>query len=83
MNHKKIDGMADKIAEEISNVLADVMKPVFENLTKEIHALAAGLEDRQKENMRSMADAFLQQMAKTADRMFESITADTADICRL
>ncbi|MCI8308185.1 MAG: hypothetical protein HFH14_09075 [Lachnospiraceae bacterium] len=83
MNNKKIDSMADKISVEISDVLADVMRPVFENLTKEISTLVAGLEDRQKENMKSMADAFLQEMAKTSGSMFESITADTADICRL
>lgn len=83
MNNKKVDSMADRISEEITAGLADVMKPVFENLAKEIHTVVTGLEDRQKENMKNMADAFLQEMAQASDRMFEGIVKETAGICRM
>lgn len=83
MNNRKVDNMADRISEEISEGLAVVMKPVFENLAKEISGLVTGLEDRQKENMRIMADAFLQEMAKASGSMFNNIAKDSADICRM
>ena len=83
MNNKKVDSMAERISEEISDGLAEVMKPVFENLAQEISKLVTGLEDRQKENMKIMADAFLQEMAHASDRMFESVAKDAEGICRL
>lgn len=83
MNNKKVDSMADRISGEISDGLAEVMRPVFENLAQEISKLVTGLEYRQKENMKIMADAFLQEMAKASGRMFEGITKDTVDICRM
>ena len=52
MNNKKVDSMADRISGEISEGLAEVMRPVFENLAQEISKLVTGLEYRQKENMK-------------------------------
>jgi len=83
MNEKKANILATQIAEGISAGLADVMKPVFDNLANEIRSLQENIEVKQKESIKIMADEFIKEMKNSSDKMFDKISKDTIEISKM
>lgn len=83
MNEKKANILATQIAEGISAGLADVMKPVFDNLANEIRSLQENIEVKQKESIKIMADEFINEMKNSSDKMFDKISKDTIEISKM
>ena len=83
MNEKKANILATQIAEGISAGLADVMKPVFDNLANEIRSLQENIEVKQKDSIKIMADEFIKEMKNSSDKMFDKISKDTIEISKM
>jgi len=82
MNDKKINILAEQISAAITASLAEVMKPVFNNLSNEIRSLQQSLEQRQKESMKLMADEFIKEMKKSSDILFDTVSRNAIEISR-
>lgn len=79
---KREQQMTDSMSAAITEGIAGVMRPVFEELTGQMREMMTGLQNQQAESMKVMADAFLEQMKKAADGMFADVTAGLVETVR-
>lgn len=83
MNDKKINAMSEGISEGVSTALAQTMKPVFDNMAREINGLMNELKNSQKESMKEMAEAFLNEMRNVSAQFYQNVAAESLNVARM
>lgn len=79
MNDKKMNAMADGV----SKGMAEVMKPVFDNMASELNSLMRELKNAQQTSMKEMADAFLSEMKNASGQVFEKVAEQSMGVAKL